>query len=76
MATNLSDLDFTLVLMKDSAKIVRVAGNFLMHSPIRTLLDHWVNDTQTFYTHAQIEYKGRVLKTFDLSDRNELARYV
>ena len=75
MATNLNDLNFTLVLFCGNAKIVRVPGNFLMHNPIRTLLAQWIDDTQTFYTHAEVEYRGSVVTRLDLADKQNLTRY-
>ena len=75
MATNLNDLSFTLVLFNGNAKIVRVPGNFLMHNPIRTLLAQWIDDSQTFYTHAEVEYQGNIVARLDLADKQSLSRY-
>jgi hypothetical protein len=67
MAT-IDTLDFVIVYYSGDAKIARVAFSGLFcDDPIELINQYWINDDQTFYTKATIEYNLRTIYTVDFN---------
>jgi hypothetical protein len=60
-----SDLNFTMIVYVNNARVARIPCNFLMldHEAYAVILKHFVPriSSQKFYTSFEIEYQGSIV---------------